>query len=371
MAGCAGQTVIEFGRFCSGVLHVSDMELSNGLLVMVVIAVVVFDFTNGFHDAADMVATAIASRAMRPSVAIAVVSLFTLLGPFLAGLAVADTVGSFVEIKQASALAGEAIVIAALVAAVSYNLITWKLGFPSSSSNSLAGGLVGAGLYAIGAEHINWGIAALHDGRLEGVAKVVAGLFASPFLGLLIGFLLMKALFSVSRHLTARCRILFVVTQYFSVAWLGFSHGANDAQKGMAIIGMMLLASGHTTALVIPDWAIFLCASAITLGTLFGGWSIIKTLGFGLIRVRLLHSVADQLGSALVNTIATGIGAPTSTSQVVTATLLGVGAAEKPRHVRWRTAAGIVGGWVFNVPMSIILGWIYCFMLIKIFGVST
>jgi len=226
------------------------MDLINWLLVIVVVTVAVFDFTNGFHDAADMVATAIASHAMRPSVAIAIVSGFTLLGPFVMGLAVADTVGSFVDIKQATPIIGEMIVIAALVAAVTYNLVTWKLGFPSSSSNSLAGGLVGAGLYAIGSEHINWGFEALHDGQLEGVAKVVAGLFASPFLGLLIGFLLMKILFRVSRHLTSQSRSLFIATQYFSVAWLGFSHGANDAQKGMAIIGMMLLASGNSPFLV-------------------------------------------------------------------------------------------------------------------------
>ena len=347
------------------------MDLINWLLVLVVVTVVVFDFTNGFHDAADMVATAIASYAMRPSVAIAIVSAFTMTGPFVMGLAVADTVGSFVEIRQATPIVGEMVVIAALVAAVSYNLITWKLGFPSSSSNSLAGGLVGAGLYAIGSAHINWGFGALQDGRLEGVAKVIAGLFASPFLGLLIGFLLMKFLFAISKRLTVRSRRLYVITQYFSVAWLGLSHGANDAQKGMAIIGMMLLASGHTTTLTVPDWAVLLCASAITLGTVFGGWSIIKTLGFGLIRVRLIHSVADQLGSALVNTVATAIGAPTSTSQVVTATLLGVGAAEKPRHVRWRTAAGIVGGWMLNVPTSIALGWLYCAALVKLFGAES
>lgn len=346
------------------------MDLINGLLVLVVVMVVVFDFTNGFHDAADMVATAIASSAMTPAVAIAVVSLFTFLGPFLVGLAVADTVGSFVNIKMTTPIAGEAVVIAALGAAVSYNLVTWRLGFPSSSSNSLAGGLVGAGLYAVGSEHINWGIAALQQGHLDGFAKVVVGLFASPFLGLLVGFALMKVLFGLARRLTSRSRVLLVITQYFSVAWLGFSHGANDAQKGMAIIGMMLLASGHTATLIIPDWAILLCASAITLGSVIGGWSIIKTLGYGLIRVRLIHSVADQLGSALVNTIATAIGAPTSTSQVVTATLLGVGAAERPRHVRWRTAAGIVGGWLFNVPMSMVLGALFCMFLLKIPGVK-
>jgi len=346
------------------------MELVSLLLILVVVAVAIFDFTNGFHDAADMVATAIASRAMRPLTAIIIVSVFTFLGPFLVGLAVADTIGNFVNINIASPLVGESVVMAALFAAVSYNLVTWKLGLPSSSSNSLAGGLVGAGLFAVGNEHINWGISALTEGHLEGVMKVLAGLFASPFLGFLVGFLIMKLLFIIFKHFKYRIQHFFVASQYFSVAWLGFSHGANDAQKGMAIIGMMLVASGNSDVFYVPDWAILLCASAITLGTLFGGWSIIKTLGFGLYRVRLIHSVANQLGSALVNSIATSIGAPTSTTQVVTATLLGNGAAEKPAHVRWQTARSIVSGWFLNVPVSIVLGWLYCFSITKLLDVT-
>ncbi|RUM92613.1 MAG: inorganic phosphate transporter [Thiothrix sp.] len=344
------------------------MDLITLLLVIVVIMVTLFDFTNGFHDAADMVATAIASRAMNATTAIAIVSVFTFLGPFIVGLAVADTVGNFVDISQAPALIGESVVIAALLSAVSYNLVTWKLGFPSSSSNSLAGGLVGSGLYALGNSPINWGITELLNGHLEGVMKVLAGLFASPFLGFLIGYLIMKALHHALKRFRNSIRSVFVVSQYFSVAWLGFSHGANDAQKGMAIIGMMLLASGHTDTFTIPVWAILLCASAITLGTVFGGWSIIKTLGFGLFRVHLIHSVANQLGSALVNTLATSIGAPTSTTQVVTATLLGNGSAEHPRRIQWHTAGGIVGGWFMNVPVSIGLGWVYCWFILKLLG---
>lgn len=340
------------------------MDLAEWLLVAVVAAVALFDFTNGFHDAADMVATAIASRAMSAARAIAVVSLFTLLGPLLAGLAVADTVGTFVDISHASHVVGESIVIAALLSAVSYNLITWKLGFPSSSSNSLAGGLVGAGLSALGNEHINWGIVALGDGELQGVMKVAAGLFASPFLGFLIGYLTMKLINRVFRRFTFEIRKAFVASQYFSVAWLAFSHGANDAQKGMAIIAMMMLASGEATVFHVPLWAVLLCASSIALGTLFGGWSIIKTLGFGLFRIRLQHSVANQLGSALVNSLATSIGAPTSTTQVVTATLLGNASADNPRRVNWRTALGIVGGWFLNVPTSLLLGWLYCRLLL-------
>jgi PiT family inorganic phosphate transporter len=330
--------------------------------------VAVFDFTNGFHDSADMVATAIASRAMKPGMAIGIVTSFTFIAPFTVGLAVADTVGTFVNVDAVSTIKGESLVIAALLAAVSYNLVTWRLGFPSSSSNSLAGGLVGAGLYCVGSSHIAWGVTALQNGQLEGVMKVVAGLFVSPFFGFIIGFLVMKLFFLLLRRATVKVTTLFVVSQYFSVAWLGFSHGANDAQKGMAIIGMMLLASGVTNEFSIPVWAIILCASAITLGTMFGGWRIIKTLGFGLFRVKIIHSVANQLGSALVNSIATMIGAPTSTTQVVTATLLGNGAAEKPQHVKWQTARGIIAGWFMNVPVSICLGWLYCFLFLSLWG---
>ncbi len=335
-------------------------------LIIVVIAVAIFDFTNGFQDAADMVATPIASRAMRPAVAIAIVTAFTFIAPFTIGLAVADTVGTFVDISSASRMASEGVIIAALLAAISCNLITWLLGYPSSSSNALAGGLVGAGINAIDIDHINWGLMALLNGELQGVMKVIAGLLFSPLFGFVIGFLIMKIFIVLFRHFTHNITPLFVFSQYLSVAWLGFSHGANDAQKGMAIIGMMLLASGVTEVFTIPDWSIVLCASAITLGTMFGGWRIIKTLGFGLYRLRTIHAVANQLGSALINSIATSIGAPTSTTQVVTATLLGNGAAEKPGHVKWRTAAAIVTGWWLIIPVSILLGWFYCFMYLTI-----
>jgi len=342
------------------------MDLITLLLIIVIILVTVFDFTNGFHDAADMIATAIASRAMNTITAVSIVSFFTFLGPFIMGLAVAETVGNFVDISKASELVGESVVISALMAAISYNLVTWKLGIPSSSSNSLAGGLVGAGLYAVGNSQINWGITTLLNGQLDGVMKVMAGLFVSPFLGFLIGFLLMKVLRHVLKRFKQDIYSVFVVSQYFSVAWLGFSHGANDAQKGMAIIGMMLLASGHSDTFTIPVWSILLCASAITIGTVFGGWSIIKTLGFGIFHVRLIHSVANQLGAALVNTIATSIGAPTSTTQVVTATLIGNGTAEKPRHVHWQTVKNIISGWFLNMPVSIGLGWFYCWAILQL-----
>ncbi len=338
------------------------------MTAVTILAVTLFNFTNGFHDAADMVATAIASRAMRSETAIGIVLVFTFLGPFLAGLAVADTVGTFVELSGVGALRAQSIVAGALMAAITYNLLTWKLGYPSSSSNSLAGGLVGAGLGLLGNDAIHWGAEALLQGRFEGVVKVVAGLFLSPVFGFIAGYFIMKLILRLFRRATARVRALFVASQYVSIAWLGFSHGANDAQKGMAVIGMMLLAGGYSEQFVIPLWAVLLCTTAITAGTMFGGWNIIKTMGFGIYRIRVVHAVANQIGSALVNTVATALGAPTSTTQVVTATLLGNGAAEKPAHVRWRTAAGIVAGWFMNVPASMLLGAFYAWLLVTLLG---
>ncbi|MDD2698874.1 MAG: inorganic phosphate transporter [Arcobacteraceae bacterium] len=344
------------------------MDLIFVVLVVTVLAVAIFDFTNGFHDAADMVATAIASRAMTPTTAILIVTIFTFIAPFLAGLTVADTIGNFVDVGGIPILEAQSIVLAGIVSAITYNLVTWKYGLPSSSSNSLIGGLVGAGLYGIGNHSINWGIIALSNGELDGVMKIVAGLFISPIAGLVIGFLLMKFFMKLFSRLTIRNRKFFIWSQYLSISWLGFSHGANDAQKGMGIIAMILFASGYTSSFSVPTWVIVLCASSITLGTMFGGWSIIKTLGFGIIKVKLLHSFTDQIGSAFINSIATSIGAPTSTTQVVTATLIGIGGAEKPKHVKWKVASSIVSNWFTNIPISMALGAFYCMLFVAIFS---
>ncbi len=337
------------------------------ILVLGIALVLLYDFTNGFHDAADMVATAIASRAMTPATAILIVSVFTFLGPFLGGLAVADTIGEFVRLTGAGKGLALSIVLAAILAAITYNLLTWRLGLPSSSSNSLTSGLVGAGLSGLGSSHIHWGITELGTGHLAGFMKVVAGMFISPLSGLLVGFLVMKIFLQVFKRFSIKSRPLFVVTQYFTVGWLAFSHGTNDAQKGMGIIGMLLLAAGVYTTFTVPDWVIILCASAITLGTMFGGWSIIKTLGFGIYRVKLLHSIADQVGAAAVILASSLVGAPTSTTQVVTTTLMGVGAAERPKHVRWAKAREIFAGWLLNIPSSMLMGALYSYVLYRLF----
>ncbi len=337
------------------------------ILVIGVLIVLAYDFTNGFHDAADMVATAIASHAMTPAMAILIVTVFTFLGPFLGGLAVADTIGEFIDLSEVQTSIAFSVVFGAVLAAISYNLITWKLGLPTSSSNSLTGGLVGSGITALGSSSINWGVSEVFQGELTGFTKIVIGMFFSPLAGFVVGFIIMRLSLNFLRRLSMKSRRIFVVTQYLTVSWLAFSHGTNDSQKGMGIISMLLLAGGVYSEFTVPDWVVLACASVITLGTLFGGWSIIKTVGFRIYKVQVYHSVIDQIGSAAVILGSSMIGAPTSTTQVVTTTLVGVGAAEHPKHVRWEVAGNIVKGWLLNIPVSIFLGAVYCYLLQLIF----
>lgn len=330
--------------------------------------VIVYDFTNGFHDAADMVATAIASRTMSPGRAIFIVSLFTFLGPLLGGLAVANTIGEFVNISGVDSTLAQNVVLAAILAAISYNLVTWKFGLPSSSSNSLTSGLVGAAIFALGSSYVNWGFSSLMHGELVGFTKILIGLAFSPLAGFIVGFIGMKFFLKILRRFSSKSKSLFIVVQYATVSWLAFSHGTNDSQKGMGIIGMLLLANQVYPEFTVPLWVILLCASSITMGTMFGGWSIIKTVGFGIYPVKLIHSIADQISAAAVILGSSMIGAPTSTTQVVTTSLMGVGAGERPKHVRWTVAGSILRGWLLNIPSSFLLGLIYCFLLVKIFN---
>ena len=338
----------------------------NWILILGIGLVVFYDFTNGFHDAADMVATAIASRTMTPGRAIFIVSLFTFLGPLLGGLAVANTIGEFININNVDSHVAQSVVLAAILAAIGYNLITWKFGLPSSSSNSLTSGLIGATIYALGSHYVNWGFNSLQHFQLEGFTKILIGLAFSPLAGFIVGFIIMKFFLTALKRFSSKTKKLFIITQYATVSWLAFSHGTNDSQKGMGIIAMLLLANHIYPEFTVPFWVIILCASSITLGTLSGGWSIIKTVGFGIYKVKLIHSIADQISAAAVILGSSLIGAPTSTTQVVTTSLIGVGAAERPKHVRWSVAGSILKGWLLNIPVSFIFGYIICFIITKI-----
>jgi PiT family inorganic phosphate transporter len=240
--------------------------------------------------------------------------------------------------------------------AILLNLITWWRGLPSSSSHALVGGLSGAVLISAGASHVVWGWSELvKHGHWTGLTKIIATLVFSPVLGFAFGWALQRIMRVLLRRaqpdVTGPLRHL----QWFGAAWLAFSHGANDAQKTMAVITLVLVVSGNLPNFAVPFWVILLCASAITLGTASGGWRIIRTVGFGIYRLRALHAFDSQLASAAVISAAAAVGGPVSTTHVVSSTIMGIGAAERARAVRWGKAAEILFTWFVTLPAAALL----------------
>lgn len=321
------------------------------LLALATVAIVLlFDYTNGFHDAANIVATVIASRAMTPVQAVVVVGFFEFLGPLLGGTAVANTIGSFVALDGVEPPLALAILLCGLIGAIVWNLGTWYLGIPSSSSHALVGGLIGAVVVSAGAEHVVWGLAELGEGRLTGIVKVLAALVLSPLAGFWIGFLTHRLLTTALRAANPAANSRLRAAQFLTAAGLAFSHGANDAQKSMGILTLVLLLGGFIPRFEVPFWVMLACASAITLGILSGGWRIVRTLGFAIYRVRPVHALGSQLTAAGVIFGASLGGAPVSTTHVVATSIMGIGASERPRAVRWNKAKDIATTWMITIP---------------------
>ncbi len=336
------------------------------LAVITVVIVLVFDYTNGFHDAANIVATVIASRAMTPAQAVIIVGVFEFLGPLLGGTAVANTIGKFVVLDGVAPVLALSILLCGLIGAIVWNLGTWYFGIPSSSSHALVGGLIGAVVVAVGSEHVAWGFAELANGRLTGIVKVLAALVLSPLIGFWVGFLvhrLLSALLVAAKPAAnARLRGL----QFLTAAGLAFSHGANDAQKSMGILTLVLLLGGFIPSFEVPFWVMLACASAITLGIMSGGWRIVRTLGFAIYRVRPIHALGSQLTSAGVILAASIAGAPVSTTHVVATSIMGIGASERPRAVRWAKAKEIATTWLITIPGAALVA-IQAYALIHLF----
>lgn len=320
------------------------------LTIATVAIVLLFDYTNGFHDAANIVATVIASRAMTPAQAVVVVGVFEFLGPLLGGTAVANTIGSFVQLGDIQPLLSLAVLLCGLVGAIVWNFITWWKGIPSSSSHALVGGLVGAVLVSVGSEHVVWGWSELLQGRVTGVVKVLAALLLSPLAGFWAGYLIHRLMHALLRAARPAANSGLKLAQYATAAGLAFSHGANDAQKSMGILTLVLLTGGFIKEFAVPFWVMLACASAITLGILSGGWRIVRTLGFAIYRVRPIHALDSQLTSAAVIFGASMAGAPVSTTHVVATSIMGIGASERPRSVRWSKAGDIVMTWIITIP---------------------
>ena len=343
------------------------MEYFWFFIIVATLMVVLFDFTNGFHDASNMVASVIASRAMTPAQSVLIVGFFTFLGPLLGGTAVANTIGKFVELGDLPSELSLTVVICGLFAATFWNLLTWWRGLPSSSSHALVGGLVGAVVISVGPEHVLWGFSQLSHGHLTGVTKVLIALFLSPLAGFWVGFILQRLLLFLFRAASPLINREFRGAQWISTAGLAFAHGANDAQKSMGILTLCLLLSGEISEFVVPFWVVLLCASAITLGTVLGGWRIVRTLAFAIYKIRPLHALNSQISSGAVVFMASLIGAPVSTTHVVSSSIMGIGASERPRAVRWKKAKDIAVTWLLTIPGAAFVA-VASILFIKLLG---
>ena len=312
------------------------------LIVLIALAIV-FDFLNGVNDSSNIVATMISSRAIRPRVALAMTAIAEFSGPFIFGVAVANTIGH--EIVASEHLNMIAI-ISALVSAIAWNILTRMLGIPSSSSHALIGGLIGS--VGVGA-----GFRAI---QASGVLKVLISLFASPVIGFLAGILIANLIYLLSWRASPRVNGLFKRLQIITSLGLALSHGTNDAQKTMGIITLGLLISGRISSFQVPFWVVVVCAAAIAVGTSVGGWQLIRTLGSKFYKIRPVHGFASQLTSAAVILAASLVGGPVSTTQVVSTAIMGVGAAERMSKVRWGVAGEIAFAWIFTIPSTALLG---------------
>lgn len=328
----------------------------SAVLVLVILLALCFDFINGFHDTANSIATSVSTRVLSPFQAIVMAAFLNFAGAMYS-VQVATTIAK----GLVNGVLPQYILIAAISAAIVWDLITWYYGIPSSSSHALIGGLVGASLmYAANLHVIKW----------SGVwYKVILPLISSPFLGFILGFILMKFLFFLLKPFSQRqVNQWFSKLQILSAAFMAFEHGRNDAQKSMGIITLALISAGIIQAEAGIPWEVKIaCAMAMALGTSVGGWRIIKTMGVNMIRLQPINGFAAETGAALVISTASAIGAPVSTTHVISSAIMGVGASKRLSAVRWALAKNIVWAWIFTIPVSALLGAIISFGLGFIF----
>ena len=307
-----------------------------------------FAVTNGFHDAANAIATLVSTRVARPLPAVMLAAVCNMLGPLFVGAAVARTIASIVQVPVSEEIA---VVGAGLTGAVAWNVFTWLRGLPSSSSHALVGGLVGATLVAAGSQAVNWG--GIEGGHLVGVIGIMIGLAVSPVLGFAAAALLTRVMLRILRRASSRVHGPIRKGQWVTSAWLAFSHGSNDAQKTVGIIAALLFAHGSIQTLHAQVWVELACGFALTLGTAMGGWTIVRTIGTRITRLRPLDGLASQASSAAVILSSSFLGAPVSTTQVVSSSIVGTGVGRRrPGHVHWRVVRQILITWLTTLPAA-------------------
>lgn len=329
------------------------------MLVAIVALALFFDYTNGAHDSANAIATIVSTKVLSPKIAVLMAATLNLVGAFM-GEHVAKTMGS--GIVNAEVVAGcQGIVLAALVGAILWNLLTWYLGLPSSSSHALIGGLIGAAIAYSGFEALNF---------VSIVRKVIIPLVLSPLAGFLGGYLIMVLLsWMFHKAKPRKVNSLFRKLQIVSSAFMATSHGQNDAQKTMGIITLALFLSHQIPEIHVPLWVKISCALAMGLGTATGGWKIVKTMGHKIFKLEPVHGCAAETAAAIVITGASHFGAPISTTHVISTAVLGVGASKRLSAVRWGVAGNMVVAWIITIPASGLVAGL-SFLLLQHFGLS-
>jgi inorganic phosphate transporter, PiT family len=327
----------------------ADMSLALVILVLVVAAALVFDYINGFHDAANAVATVVSTGVLPLRTAILLAAILNFLGA-LTGTAVAATIGT--GLIQPHAVT-QVVVLSALIGAIAWNLITWYFGIPSSSSHALVGGLVGSAMAHAGGRSIH----------VPGLVKVVESLVVSPLVGFALGFVFMIALFWICRHRSPqRLNRTFRRLQIASAGFMALSHGSNDAQKTMGIIAMSLAVyhggSHAAEHFEVPTWVMAACAIAMGAGTMSGGVRIIKTMGTKIIDLKPIHGFVAETSAAATILAASHLGLPVSTTHVISGAIMGVGSSQRVSAVRWGVTARIAWAWVLTIPISAAIAWI-------------
>jgi inorganic phosphate transporter, PiT family len=327
-------------------------------VVMVLVALaILFDFMNGFHDAANSIATVVSTGVLKPGHAVLFAAFFNLIAIFIFHLSVAATVGK--GIAQPGVVDVH-VVFGALIGAISWNLVTWYYGIPSSSSHALIGGIVGAVIAKSGTTGLVAG----------GIWKTVAFIFVSPFLGFVLGSMMMVLVaWGFRRATPSRVDRWFRRLQLVSAGAYSLGHGGNDAQKTIGIIWMLLIATGYasTTDASPPTWTIVSCYTAIALGTMFGGWRIVKTMGQKITKLKPVGGFCAETGGALTLFLATALGIPVSTTHTITGAIVGVGSAQRASAVRWGVAGTIVWAWIFTIPASAFVAAIAYWVSLQIF----
>jgi PiT family inorganic phosphate transporter len=319
----------------------TGFQISLGVVVALVLVALAFDFMNGFHDAANSIATVVSTRVLKPYQAVLLAATFNFVALFVFHLSVAATVGRGI-IDQG--IVDHYVVFGALMGAIAWNVITWYYGIPSSSSHALIGGLVGAAVAKAG----TWALIP------AGIFKTVAFIFVSPMLGFVLGSLLMLAIsWLFARQTPSRVDRLFRRLQLVSSSMYSLGHGGNDAQKTVGIIWMLLIAAGHLGVKdPVPAWVVVACYVTIALGTMFGGWRIVKTMGQRITKVRPVGGFCAELSGSITLFLATSLGIPVSTTHTITGSIVGVGSTQAVSAVRWGIAGNIVWAWVLTIPCS-------------------